>query len=90
VTIFNTEHPEGVVLDETYLPDDLATEGEKTVKISDTEYFVMGDNRPNSYDSRRFGSVDRSFIVGRAWLRGWPVSRAGVITTPTTNVAATE
>lgn len=90
VTIFNTEHPEGVILDETYLPDDLATEGEKTVKISDTEYFVMGDNRPNSYDSRRFGSVDRSLIVGRAWLRGWPVSRAGVITTPSTNISTTE
>lgn len=90
VTIFNAEHPEGIVLDEIYLPEDLATEGERVIKNSDTEYFLMGDNRPNSYDSRRFGSVDRSLIVGRAWLRGWPVSRAGVITAPSLNIPPTE
>ena len=90
VTIFNAEHPEGIVLDEIYLPDDLATEGERVIKNSDTEYFLMGDNRPNSYDSRRFGSVDRSLIVGRAWLRGWPVSRVGVIIAPSLNIPPTE
>ena len=38
-------------------------------------YFVMGDNRANSNDSRVFGPVPRQAIVGRAWLRYWPLSR---------------
>lgn len=86
VTIYNTEHPEGVVVDEMYLPADLKTEGDRTIKIGDTQYFLMGDNRPNSYDSRRFGPVDESLIVGRAWLRGWPVNRAQIFDTPAFNL----
>jgi signal peptidase I len=85
VTIYNTDHPEGVVVDEMYLPVDLKTEGDRTIKIADTQYYLMGDNRPNSYDSRRFGPVDESLIVGRAWLRGWPVNRAEVFDTPAFN-----
>jgi signal peptidase I len=46
-------------------------------------YFVMGDNRPNSQDSRFFGPIDRQLIVGRAWLRYFPLDRLGFITRPT-------
>ena len=42
-------------------------------QLDDDEYFVMGDNRPNSHDSRSFGPVASDQIVGRAWLRYWPL-----------------
>jgi signal peptidase I len=42
-------------------------------QLDDDEYFVMGDNRPNSHDSRNFGPVVSDQIVGRAWLRYWPL-----------------
>ncbi len=82
VTIYNNEHPEGLVLDETYIPKDVVTEGEVNVSLSKDQYFVMGDNRENSFDSRRFGKVDSSLIVGRTWLRGWPLNRVQIFEAP--------
>ena len=43
--------------------------------VGPLSYFVMGDNRDNSNDSRAFGSVKREYIVGRVWLRYWPLDR---------------
>lgn len=86
VTIYNKAHPEGVVLQEPYLPTDLQTEGDQTVTLGSNQYFVLGDNRPNSYDSRRFGVVDKSLIVGRVIFRGWPFNRAEIFNTPQLNV----
>jgi signal peptidase I len=45
-------------------------------------YFVMGDNRPDSQDSRFFGVIARDLIVGRAWLRYFPLDRVGFIVRP--------
>ncbi len=45
------------------------------VTLGPEMYFVLGDNRGNSNDSRVFGPVPRQAIVGRAWLRYWPLSR---------------
>ncbi len=83
VTIYNEAHPEGITLDETYLPTDLATTGEQNIVLNADQYFVLGDNRPNSYDSRRFGPIARSSMIGRAWLRGWPFDRVQTFTAPT-------
>lgn len=47
------------------------------------EYFVMGDNRTESQDSRVFGPVERSSVVGRAWLRYFPLERFTIFVRPT-------
>ena len=87
ITIYNKEHPEGIILDEPYLPSDLVTVGNGVpVQLDENNYFVMGDNRPNSFDSRRFGAVDKSMVVGRVFFRGWPLNRAQLISEPKLNI----
>jgi len=68
------------ILVEPYLADASETECLKLYNcqlpttLGPDEYFMMGDNRPASLDSRYFGPVNRSEIVGKAWLRVWPFS----------------
>ncbi len=50
--------------------------------VGDEEFFVMGDNRPSSQDSRVFGPIDEDTILGRAWLRYFPLERIGLIERP--------
>jgi signal peptidase I len=75
----------GTILAEPYLParDTEMTDPQdrcSTVDIVDTvipqgEFFLMGDNRPQSYDSRMFGPITREMIVGRAFVIIWPVTQ---------------
>jgi len=66
----------GKLLDESsYLSVSTTMTG--TWTLGEDKYFMMGDNRPQSSDSRRFGQVDRSRIIGKAWLRIWPLSKWG-------------
>lgn len=67
----------GKVLDEPYLKGDILTEADGPVAkatLAKNQYFVMGDNRPNSHDSRFFGPIPKSLIIGRAFVRVWPVT----------------
>ncbi len=83
VVIFNEASPEGEILDESaYLPSDVSTRGDRTVKLGKDEYFVLGDNRSASLDSRIFGPLPLANIVGRVWIRGWPIDRATIFRAP--------
>lgn len=79
VIIFNNENPKGFILDEKeYLPLGLKTPGEAVVAISPDEYFVMGDNRMFSSDSRAWGPISASDIIGEVALRAWPFDKISV------------
>lgn len=82
VTIFNSKNPEGFVPDENYVIENLPTSGAADVVLKDGEYFVMGDNRPVSYDSRSWGVLKKDEIVGMARLRIWPPKSMMVFASP--------
>jgi len=65
-------------LREPYLVPGTVTTDIMTQKVPPNEYFVMGDNRSDSQDSRFFGPISRSLIVGRVVLRIWPLSHLHV------------
>jgi signal peptidase I len=64
----------GSPLEEPYLADGISTERLERITVPDGSVFVMGDNRENSRDSRVFGPIDQDSIVGRAFVRIWPLS----------------
>ncbi len=70
-----------VALEESYIPKDITTSDGLALRdgqimtLENNEFFVMGDNRLRSSDSRSWGVIKRSDIVGRAWLIYWPINR---------------
>jgi len=80
VSIYNAQNPDGFVLDENkYLSPNLFTTGNLDVKLGQDQYFVLGDNRKASYDSRAWGAVPESDIIGKVLIRAWPISKAEVL-----------
>ncbi len=85
----NTFFVNDVKLDEPYLRDNTETaggsflsEGDEIV-VPDGEYFVSGDNRPHSSDSREFGPIPLGDFIGKGILLYWPVNRLTPIVNPT-------
>lgn len=73
VKIYNAQHPNGFKLDESgYLANTVVTSGSISQKLGQDEYYVLGDNRTASSDSRRWGVLAKHYIVGKAWVRAWP------------------
>lgn len=74
ITVKNTENPDGFKIDQSFI-EYTKSEADKTVILSDSQYFVLGDNRPVSYDSRYWGALDAKEIVGRPLFRLYPFNK---------------
>lgn len=79
VTIINKENPNGINIDDDYVIVEHRTHESFEIKLSSTEYFVMGDNRSNSTDSRVWGPLEEKYIIGRPLLRLLPISKIGIL-----------
>jgi len=82
VTIYSKDNPGGLVLKEPYLDASQETRGNLRYKLDPHEYFVMGDNRLHSSDSRVWGSVNRALVTGRVFSRAWPLTQAELVRRP--------
>ncbi|MDO4292631.1 MAG: signal peptidase I [Eubacteriales bacterium] len=74
---------DGQLLQENYGREVMLSPGRagEPITLADDEYFVLGDNRNNSSDSRdpSVGNIHRDRIIGKAWIRIWPLSRFGIL-----------
>jgi signal peptidase I len=76
VEITSPDSKAKIILNEPYIAD--ITRNNTTKTLKDDEFFVMGDNRPASLDSRSWGAMPRTDLVGRALLRLYPLNKIGL------------
>jgi len=67
------------IINENYIPESIKTSGNMETKIENDQYFVLGDNRSNSSDSREWGVLPKENIIGRAWLVILPTEDFGIV-----------
>ncbi len=77
ITIINKAHPDGFTLDEPFIEH--PSSDDQTFTVPADKYFVMGDNRSASFDSRSWGPLPKDNISGRALVRLLPFSRISVL-----------
>lgn len=85
ITIFNESYPNGLIIKEPYLSYQNKTINfgkDIDVILDNDEYFVLGDNRQYSYDSRAWGPVKKENIIGIARVRLWPIKAFSVFAAP--------
>jgi signal peptidase I len=85
IYIINKENPLGFKLKEEYLYKGSYTPGNTTIQLGPDEYFVLGDNRQISLDSRSFGPIKKEAIVGKVFIKGWPLNKLAKFKTPVYN-----
>lgn len=86
----NTVFVNNEVLPEPYLdPGNPTTDRIGPITLNDDEYYVMGDNRGNSSDSRTYGPLNKERIIGKAWLSYWPPGNIGIVPGSDSSHAAT-
>ena len=81
IFIFNKEGDQ-ILNESDYLFSDIFTPGKIEINLTKGEYFVLGDNRPASADSRRWGPLTKEYIVGRVFFRAWPFTALAKFETP--------
>jgi len=84
IVIYNSENPDGFTLSEPYEKIEPISGGSyipdgKIVEVPSENYIVFGDNRTHSFDSREWGPVPKNSIIGKAWLRYWPIKKLSII-----------
>jgi signal peptidase I len=85
----NSVYVNDAVLPEPYLdPGNLTTDRIGPITLSEDEYYVMGDNRGNSSDSRTYGPLKKDRIIGKAWLSYWPPGNIGIVPDSQSSFAA--
>jgi len=83
VSVFETQGDKEIPLDERdYLPLETITSGNETVALGENQYFVLGDNRSYSFDSRSWGILEFDEIVGVARIRLWPINSLKAFAAP--------
>ena len=72
----------GTEVEEVYIPENISTEGIDEKTLGEGEFYVLGDNRKYSSDSRKWGVLKENFIIGKAAIRVFPFNNIGSLPTP--------
>ena len=83
ITIANEANKKGFKLEESYIPQNVATRGDESFVLGPNGYLLLGDNRSYSFDSRSWGALEKDKIVGLVRLRLWPITELTAFAAPT-------